>query len=267
MKKLLVKLGAELKDGYANVFENNTLGMKLTRFGILTLGKGKSWNSSTGENEVALVMLGGKCSVKGKNFEFKEVGGRKDVFSGKPDTVYLPRRTEFTVTALTDSMDLAVNESPASRDTAKPTVITAAMTREIIIGRDNFTRRATIMLDEKFDSEHFYIGEGMIPSGNWSGYPPHRHDIDNPPEEINMEETYFYRFNPAQGFGIQKVYTPDGRIDETYTVKHNDTVAIAEGYHPLCGAPGYEMYYLWTMCGPVNRGLISSKDPAHGWVK
>lgn len=82
-----------------------------------------------------------------------------------------------------------------------------------------------------------------------------------------MEETYFYRFNPPQGFGIQKVYTSDGRIDETYTVRNNDTVAIAEGYHPLCGAPGYEMYYLWTMAGRVNRGLISAKDPQHGWVK
>ena len=89
----------------------------------------------------------------------------------------------------------------------------------------------------------------------------------NPPEEIDMEETYFYRFNPPQGFGIQKVYTSDGRIDETYTVRNNDTVAIAEGYHPLCGAPGYEMYYLWTMAGRVNRGLISAKDPQHGWVK
>ena len=124
-----------------------------------------------------------------------------------------------------------------------------------------------IILDETFDSEHFYIGEGMIPSGNWSGYPPHRHDYDDLPGEIDMEETYFYRFDPQQGFGIQKVYQPDGSIDETYTVKYNDTVAIAEGYHPLCGAPGYQMYYLWTMAGAQGRGLVSSMDPAHAWVK
>ena len=188
------------------------------------------------------------------------------MFDGKPHTVYLPRHTAYTVTALTD-MDFALNESPATRDTANPTVITPEMTRTITIGRDNFFRYATIILDEKFDSEHFYIGEGLIPSGNWSGYPPHRHDIDNPPEEIDMEEPYFYRFDPEQGFGIQKVYQPDGSINETYTVKNNDTVAIAEGYHPLCGAPGYQMYYLWTMTGAVNRGLISGKDPIHAWVK
>lgn len=257
---LLIK--TELKNGYNPVIELNEYNMKLTRFGIVQLSQGETYEGDTGDFEAALVILGGKCSVHGQDFEFSEVGGRKNVFDGKPHTVYLPRRVKYTVTALTD-MDFALNESPATRDTARPCVITPEMTRTIVIGRDNWLRHATIMIDENFDSEHFYIGEGLIPSGNWSGYPPHRHDIDNPPEEIDMEETYFYRFNPPQGFGIQKVYTPDGRIDETYTVKYNDTVAIAEGYHPLCGAPGYEMYYLWTMCGAVNRGLISFKDPDH----
>lgn len=252
--------------GYNNVFNPGQAGMSLTRFGILQLAQGTSYAANTGENEVALVLLGGKCAVSGKDFDFKEVGQRKSVFDGKPHTVYLPRRTEYTVTAITD-VDIAVNEAPASRDTARPSVITPEMCSEMTIGRDNFTRQATVMISEKFDSEHFYIGEGMIPSGNWSGYPPHKHDVDNLPEEVAMEETYFYRFDPVQGFGIQKVYQPDGAFDETYTVKNNDTVAIARGYHPLCGAPGYQMYYLWTMAGQVNRGLISSKDPAHSWVK
>ena len=254
------------KPGFNRIFDVGEYNMKLTGFGLLVLRAGESRQSDTGSFEVALVLLGGKCRVTGDGFDFVEVGGRKNVFDGKPYTVYLPRNTKYTVTALTD-VEIAVNSSPASRDTARPTVITPEMTRTFSLGRDNFTRQATVMLDETFDSEHFYIGEGLIPSGNWSGYPPHRHDFDNPPEEIDMEETYFYRFDPPQGFGIQKVYTPDGRIDETYTVKNNDTVAIAEGFHPLCGAPGYQMYYLWTMTGAVNRGLISAKDPDHSWVK
>lgn len=252
--------------GYNKVFELGQFNMALTRFGIVQLAKGSSFTGNTGDFEMAIITLGGKFSAKGDNWEFAEIGGRKDVFSGKPHALYMPRNTQFVITALTDC-DFAVNESPASRDTARPTVITPEMTRTISIGRDNFTRAATIILDETFDSEHFYIGEGMIPSGNWSGYPPHRHDFDDLPGEIDMEETYFYRFDPPQGFGIQKVYKTDGSIDETYTVKNNDTVAIAEGYHPLCGAPGYQMYYLWTMCGKVNRGLISAKDPQHDWVK
>jgi len=254
------------RTGYNPVFRLGEYDMKLTAFGILKLEAGERYEADTGETEVALVLLGGKCGVSGRDFAFAEVGLRKNPFDGKPYTVYLPRRTAYQVTALT-ALEIAVNTSPAARDTARPAVITPEMTRTITIGRDNFLRYATIMLDEKFDSEHFYIGEGMIPSGNWSGYPPHRHDYDNLPDEIDMEETYFYRFDPAQGFGIQKVYIPDGSLDETYTVKDYDTVAIAKGYHPLCGAPGYRMYYLWTMAGAVNRGLISAKDPVHAWVK
>ena len=262
--KLLIHLSP--KQGYNKVFDVGEYNMALTSFGLIQLADGTSYKGSTGDFEVALVLLGGKCSVKGKDFHFAEVGKRKNVFDGKPHTVYLPRHTDYEITALGD-VDIAYNASPATRDTARPTVITPEECRTLSLGRDNFSRSATIMLDEKFDSEHFYIGEGMIPSGNWSGYPPHRHDFDNLPDEIDMEETYFYRFDPPQGFGIQKVYQPDGSIDETYTVKNNDTVAIAEGYHPLCGAPGYQMYYLWTMTGKVNRGLISYKDPLHSWVK
>lgn len=262
--KLLIHLSP--KQGYNKVFDVGEYNMELTSFGLIQLADGTSYKGSTGNFEVALVLLGGKCSVKGRDFQFAEVGKRRNVFDGKPHTVYLPRHTDYEITALGD-VDIAYNASPATRDTARPTVITPEECRTLSLGRDNFSRAATIMLDEKFDSEHFYIGEGMIPSGNWSGYPPHRHDFDNLPDEIDMEETYFYRFDPPQGFGIQKVYQPDGSIDETYTVKNNDTVAIAEGYHPLCGAPGYQMYYLWTMTGKVNRGLISYKDPLHSWVK
>lgn len=262
--KLLIHLSP--KQGYNKVFDVGEYNMALTSFGLIQLADGTTYKGSTGDFEVALVLLGGKCSVKGRDFQFAEVGKRRNVFDGKPHTVYLPRHTDYEITALGD-VDIAYNASPATRDTARPTVITPEECRTLSLGRDNFSRAATIMLDEKFDSEHFYIGEGMIPSGNWSGYPPHRHDFDNLPDEIDMEETYFYRFDPPQGFGIQKVYQPDGSIDETYTVKNNDTVAIAEGYHPLCGAPGYQMYYLWTMTGKVNRGLISYKDPLHSWVK
>ena len=261
--KYLINLAP--KQGYNKIFDVGEYGMNLTSFGLIKLAAGTSYRGDTGGFEVALVVLGGKCSAKGDGFEFAEVGGRKNPFDGAPHTLYLPRKTKYELTATTD-IEIAYNASPASRDTAKPTLITPDMTRSFELGRENFTRRATVILDEKFESEHFYIGEGMIPTGNWSGYPPHRHDIDNPPDEIDMEETYFYMFDPAQGFGIQKIYTPDGRIDETYTVKNYDTVAIAEGFHPLCGAPGYSMYYLWTMAGKNNRGLISSLDPEHKWV-
>jgi 5-deoxy-glucuronate isomerase len=252
--------------GYNKVFDVGEYGMKLTKFGLLKLAAGTSYEGDTKDTELALVLIGGNFAAKGEGWEFTVENGRRNPFTGKPHCLYLPRGEKFTITALCD-VELAWNEAPVSRDTARPTLIRPEDTRHIALGRDNWTRTSEIILDEKFDSEHFYIGEGMIPSGNWSGYPSHRHDVNNPPAELDMEETYFYLFDPPQGFGFQSVYKPDGSLNEAYRVQNYDTVAIAEGYHPLVGAPGYQMYYLWTMAGSQGRGLVSSMDPAHEWVR
>ena len=260
--------------GYNKIFNLGEFGMKLTNFGLIKLAKGETYTAATDETEVVLVLLGGNFAARGEGWAFEVTDGRASPFTGKPHALYLPRRTAYTITALAD-VELAFQSAPVSRETARPTLIRPADTRHIALGKDNWTRTSEIILDEKFDSEHFYIGEGMIPSGNWSGYPSHRHDNDNPPAELDMEETYFYLFDPPQGFGFQSVDTPEGvvagkfgvRLNEAYRVTGYDTVAIAEGYHPLVGAPGYNMYYLWTMAGSQGRGLVSAMDPAHAWVK
>ena len=261
-----LKIALKPQQGYNKIFDVGEYGMKLTKFGLLKLAQGTSYAGDTGEEEVAFVLIGGNFTATGDGWTFEVASGRTSPFTGKPHCLYLPRHTKYEITALSD-VELAYNGSPATRDTAKPTLIKPEDTRHIALGKDNWTRTSEIILDEKFDSEHFYIGEGMIPSGNWSGYPSHRHDVNNPPAELDMEETYFYLFDPPQGFGFQSVYKPDGSLNEAYRVQNYDTVAIAEGYHPLVGAPGYQMYYLWTMAGSQGRGLISSMDPAHAWVK
>ena len=270
-----LRISLKPQQGYNKIFDVGEFGMKLTKFGLLKLAKDTSYVGDTGESEVAFVLIGGNfcataqssvAAVGAKEDTFEVTDGRTSPFTGKPHCLYLPRHTKYTITAISD-VELAYNGSPATRDTARPTLIKPEDTRHIALGRDNWTRTSEIILDEKFDSEHFYIGEGMIPSGNWSGYPSHRHDVNNPPAELDMEETYFYLFDPPQGFGFQSVYKPDGSLNEAYRVQSYDTVAIAEGYHPLVGAPGYQMYYLWTMAGSQGRGLISSMDPAHVWVK
>lgn len=252
--------------GYNKIFDVGEYKMKLTQFGLVKLAAGTRYAATTGEMEVAFVLMGGSFKASGDGWAFVVENGRANPFSGKPHCLYLPRRTTYVIEALTD-VELAYNGSPATRDTARPTLIRPEDTRHIELGKDNWTRTSEIILDETFDSEHLYIGEGMIPSGNWSGYPSHRHDVNNPPTELDMEETYFYLFNPSRGFGFQSIYLPDGSLNEAYRVQDHDTVAITEGYHPLVGAPGYQMYYLWTMAGAQGRGLISSMDPAHAWVK
>ena len=261
-----LKIELKPQQGYNKVFDVGEYGMKLTKFGVLKLAGGTVYEGDTGESEVAFVLIGGNFAAAGDGWSFEVTDGRKSPFTGKPHCLYLPRRVKYTIKALSD-VELAYNGSPVTRDTAAPTLIKPEDTRHIALGKDNWTRTSEIILDETFDSEHFYIGEGMIPSGNWSGYPSHRHDVNNPPAELDMEETYFYLFDPPQGFGFQSVYKPDGSLNEAYRVQNYDTVAIAEGYHPLVGAPGYQMYYLWTMAGDKGRGLVSSMDPAHAWVK
>ena len=107
--------------------------------------------------------------------------------------------------------------------------------------------------------------EVFTPAGNWSSYPPHRHDEDNFPEMTYLEETYYHRLAPAQGFGIQRVFTEDGSLDQTMAVHDHDVVLVPRGHHP-CGAPhGYQMYYLNVMAGPLRKWRFRN-HPDHDWI-
>lgn len=238
--------------------------MELTGFGLLSLRTGEAYAARSPRIEVALVILSGRCNVRVGVDEFSNIGGRKDVFSGSPHTLYLPAGSDYEIKAITD-LEVAVAESPSAR-TGKPVLITPEQVKSVALGHDNFARQARIMIDEKIPSEHFFIGEAIVPPGNWGSFPPHRHEFDNPPHELDMEEIYFFRFNPAQGFGTQNIYTDTRDIDVAYTVRHNDTIAISRGYHPVVNAPGYTMYFLWVMTGQ-QRGFVNFKDPQHSWIK
>jgi len=162
-------------------------------------------------------------------------------------------------------VEIAWTASPSTLKTAAY-VITPEQVKEAHIGKENYQRDAVLMLTEAFPAQHLFIGEAYVPSGNHASYPPHRHDFDNLPVEVDMEELYFFRFNPEQGYGIQKIYTDDGSIDFTCTVKQNDTTLIPRGYHPVINAPGYTMYYLWIMTGQNHRKFLSVIDPQHKWI-
>jgi len=114
-------------------------------------------------------------------------------------------------------------------------------------------------------ADSLLVTEVFTPQGNWSSYPPHRHDQDNPPHMTYLEETYYHRLNPSQGFGFQRVFTEDGTLDETMAVHDGDVVLVPRGHHP-CGAPyGYEMYYLNVMAGPLRKWRFQN-HPDHDWI-
>jgi 5-deoxy-glucuronate isomerase len=250
--------------GFNRILNPGDSEMALTGFALLVLRAGEKHVLAAQPSERALIVLSGHCHVHAGGVQFPNVGGRKDVFSGLPYTVYVPSGMACEIRAVAE-VELAVAESPSTR-TGRPLLIGPDQVKTVSLGRDNFTRQAFIMVDDKQPSEHFFIGEAIVPPGNWGSFPPHRHEFDNPPDELDMEEIYFFRFNPTQGFGMQAIYTDARDTDTAYTVRHNDTIAIPRGYHPVVNAPGYAMYFLWIMTGQ-KRGFINHKDPAHSWIK
>lgn len=252
------------QDGFCRLVSRGDAGLRLVDFGILRLKAGQSHSWKAAAVETALIVLGGVCAVAGKAFAFVHVGGRKDVFSGKPHTVYIPGGLDYTVTAETD-VEIAWTAAPSDLQAA-PYVIAPDQVKEVHLGRDIYERDAYLMLTDAFPSRHFFIGEAFVGSGRQASYPPHRHEKDNLPEEVDMEEVYFFRFNPPQGYGIQSIYTDDRSIDFCSRVGNHDVTLIPRGYHPVVNSPGYTMYYLWIMAGPNHRKFLSVMDPDHRWI-
>ena len=249
------------KEGLTVLFEGGDLKMMSLKMLKLSVGN-ESTNVFSGQ-EAALVILCGKCDVKGESFCFNGIGKRKNVFDGAATAVYVPVGEKFTVKAITET-EIAVALAPAEK--AYPAKLIRP--EDVIIkdlGKDGWKRQAHFVLDERTDANLLYIGEAYVKSGMWASYPPHKHDEDNMPAEGILEEIYYYEFDKPQGFGIQRVYDKQGAFDETYTVKSGDAVEIPKGYHPFCCAPGYDNYYLWIMAGK-NRGFFMTTEEKHKWL-
>ena len=241
-----------------------TFGFEYLGFKARRMKAGDVWKEQTGGRELAVVMLGGTCAVKSSAGEWPVVGGRKDVFSGLPHTLYLPIQTEFELTAQTDC-DIAFCYSKAEK--AFPAKLVGPEENRVEIRRGaNATRQINHMLQPAFAADRLLICEVYTPSANWSSYPPHKHDVHNPPGEVDLEEIYYYRVQGENGYAIQKVYTGDRRIDETMTVRDGELVLVPEGYHPVVAAHGYHVYYLNALAGSA-RSMAASDDPEYAWVR
>ncbi|CDZ33138.1 Myo-inositol catabolism IolB domain protein [Neorhizobium galegae bv. officinalis] len=234
-------------------------------FGLYRLKPGESAAEKTGETEVILVLVEGRADISGGGKAFGELGDRMNVFERKPPhCVYVPAGSEWSAKATTECT-LAVCTAPA-----KPGREAAVIGPEGLSlntrGRDANTRYIfPIAMEERDVADSLLVTEVFTPAGNWSSYPPHRHDEDNFPDMTYLEETYYHRLNPAQGFGFQRVFTEDGSLDETMAVSDHDLVLVPKGHHP-CGAPhGYEMYYLNVMAGPIRKWRFKN-HPDHDWI-
>ncbi len=234
-------------------------------FDLWRLVPGETAEGTTGDLEAILVLVEGKATISGAGKEFGELGDRMSVFDRiPPHAVYIPKGANWSAMATTDCT-LAVCTAPATAD--YPAVQIGPEGIDLVErGKGSNTRYIhPIAMEERDVASALLVTEVYTPQGHWSSYPPHRHDEDDFPNMTYLEETYYHRLNPAQGYGHQRVFTEDGSLDVTMSVSDHDVTLVPKGHHP-CGAPyGYEMYYLNVMAGPLRKWRFRN-HPDHDWI-
>jgi 5-deoxy-glucuronate isomerase len=264
MPKLLVRPHAPERDGRVIEITPESAGWRHVGFEVFKLHPGQSVSRSTGDREFCLVLVTGKADVVADGQRFSGIGERMSVFDGKaPYSVYVPNGGTWEVTALTE-LELAVCSAPGHGGRPVRLIAPQDVGYEAR-GKDANVRHVYNILPETAPADSLLVVEVITPNGNWSSYPPHKHDTDAIPQESSLEETYYHHLNPAQGFAFQRVYTDDRSLDETMAVEDGNVVMVPRGYHPV-GAPyGYDLYYLNVMAGPIRQWCFRN-DPAHDWI-
>ncbi len=244
-------------------------GWDYLNFEARLMKKDEKWTGNTYNNEYAFILLGGNFSVRSDKGNWKTENGRKDVFSGIAHSLYLPRNTSFEINAERDMTDIAYGWCETDMD--YPARFKKPEEAAIEIrGGDNATRQINSLLEPGFNCHRLVSVEVYTPSGNWSSFPPHKHDIrmvdkNGNVTEACLHETYFYKIDKPQGFAIQQVYNDDRSLDEIAVARNNDVVLVPEGYHPVAAGHGYNVYYLNFLAGS-DQSLANTDDPDHQWI-
>lgn len=254
-------------NGYRQIFKAGDK-TQYTGLAVLNLESTKGYQSESNNEELALVILSGKCQIKVNNSLFENLGERKNVFDGPATTVYVPINSHYEITACqSGSVELAIVSVPAEKQ-FQPFIVKP---EEVVInhrGVLNWQRDVHDLLTDNAEGRvhRIVLGETFAFSGQWSSYPPHKHDTYNPPFEAKLDETYLFKVNPSEGFGVQVMYSDDFSLREAHIIKNGDAVALPIGYHPVVAAPGFQIYYLWVMAGEYGRILKPNDDPKLAWI-
>jgi 5-deoxy-glucuronate isomerase len=238
----------------------------LLDFSLLKLAGGESYSAATPGREILAVILGGKASFEVNGRLFEKVGGRPIVFAGKPHSVYIPAGARFSIQA-EGGVEIALPSAPSALET-EPYLISPSQVTSGSWGAANFKRNfhqiLTLAAQPELAAGRLIVGETFTPSGNWSTYPPHKHQVDDLPREAFHEEMYYFKVSPGDGFGICHYYNEEGE-EENFTVRDNSIHMMPRGYHTVVSAPGYTTYYLWFLAG--NQRVQATVDDAQlGWV-
>jgi 5-deoxy-glucuronate isomerase len=237
-------------------------------FDLHRLAPGGTALSKSSDRETCLVFVTGKGLVNAGS-DLGELGARMSPFEGKPWSVYIPAGVEWSVTATTD-LELAACTAPAIGNKLPVRVISPDSLGQEIRGKGTNTRYVTNILPESEPADSLLVVEVITPGGHTSSYPPHRHDEDDLPRQSFLEETYYHRLNPPQGFAFQRVYTDKDangarELDVSMAVEDGDVTMVPKGYHPCAACHGYDLYYLNVMAGPVRTWKFYNA-PEHEWL-
>ena len=219
--------------------------------------------------ERLVVVLSGRAQLTLDGEDSGVVGGRAGVFDGPGDAVYVPPESAAVFAPSADGageLTVAVASAPAGpQPPGAARVIRAAEQRETVVGRGSWGRTVRTILGADDAASRLIVGETVhTDPGTWSSFPPHRHDRESA-DEARLEEVYYYRVRPANGFGVQVRYDTDTGEEDLRMVRDGDTMSITSGFHPLVAAPGHDLYYLWILAGE-QRAMRVYVDPRYRWV-
>ena len=262
---LRVRPTAPDAEGRVLTITPESAGWQYVGFEVRRLAAGQDIVLTSAAKETCVVVLTGDADVQIGDRCFRNLGGRKSVFDdAPPGAAYAPAGCGIRIRAGSEA-EIALCTAPAAA-AGEPRAISAERMPQEVRGEGTNRRFVRNVLPETEPAERLLVVEVITPAGHWSSYPPHKHDTDAPPAETQLEETYYHRLNPRQGFALQRVYTDDRSLDETVCVEDGDVVLVPRGYHPVGAPHGYDLYYLNVMAGPVRRWIFRD-DPAHAWIK
>ncbi|MGH6986276.1 MAG: 5-deoxy-glucuronate isomerase [Caulobacteraceae bacterium] len=264
MSRLLVKGAPPDAQGRMVAVTPASAGWSRVGFSAWRLAPGQKLTWAEAGREALAVVLAGKVEAIAGDLSPRTIGERASVFDDlAPAALYAPAGARLTITARTTA-EIALCTAPGGVAGSPRFLDPAGMSLDIR-GVGSNRRLVRNILPESESAESLLVVEVVTPAGHWSSWPPHKHDSAEAGRETALEETYYHRLRPAQGFAFQRVYTDDGAIDEALTVHDGDVVLVPRGYHPVGAPHGYDLYYLNVMAGPERRWLFRN-DPAHAWM-
>ncbi len=267
MSKLHVPWGRATDGRDPVVITPESAGWTYTGLIVVHLAPGESRDVAIDGVELAVIPLRGSARIE-TDGQVIDLVGRPSVFAAVTDLAYVPLGATLRLSS-PDGAELALATARATRR-FEPAYIPAGAVPVEVRGAGQATRQVNDLLAPGTfaGADKLCVVEVLTPDGNWSSYPPHKHDTASEHEVVN-EEIYFFRIDGEDGFGIHRTYTADGELDETVTVRDGDVFLVPRGYHgPSIAAPGHHMYYLNVLAGPgAERSMAFCDDPAHHWIR